>query len=122
MQTYVRPFPGPGGKQLISASGAGTWPIWSRARNEIFFLDQSVSKIMVAPWTIQGGALLPGKPRVWSPGNYKPQGTSRVYDLHPDGKRVVIAKPPDTGTVPRNKVVFVFNFFDELRRVAPVSK
>jgi hypothetical protein len=49
------------------------------------------------------------------------QGTARVYDLHPDGLRVAMSKP-DAGGEKRDKVVFIFNFFDELRRVAPIGK
>jgi hypothetical protein len=43
----------------------------------------------------------------------KPQGTTRVFDLHPDGARVVIAKPRDEGKE-RDTVVAVFNFFEEI--------
>jgi hypothetical protein len=35
---YVVPFPGPGGKTRISMDG-GKFPIWSRNRRELFFLD-----------------------------------------------------------------------------------
>ena len=38
-----------------------------------------------------------------------------MYSLHPDGQRVAIAAVPES-TGPQNTAVFVFNFFDELRR------
>jgi hypothetical protein len=43
------------------------------------------------------------------------------YDLHPDGNRFALVSAQGA---PANldKVVFVFNFFDELRRLAPVTK
>jgi hypothetical protein len=50
------------------------------------------------------------------------QGVSKVYDLHPDGLRVAMSRPPDAGGDKRDKVVFIFNFFGELRRVAPIGK
>ena len=40
------------------------------------------------------------------------------YDLHPDGLRVAFAQSPDTGGEKREKIVFVLNFLDEIRRRA----
>jgi hypothetical protein len=43
-----------------------------------------------------------------------------MFDVHPDGERVVLARakmPPDGGAT--RAAQFVFNFFDELRRLAP---
>ena len=62
------------------------------------------------------------KPRVWSetPVQTRPNlGAS--FDLHPDGARVVMA--PVTGaTSGLTHVALIFNFFDELRRMAPAKK
>jgi hypothetical protein len=44
------------------------------------------------------------------------RGVNRNYDLHPDGS-VAMLKPGETSD-PRDKAVSIFNFFDELRRVA----
>ena len=46
-----------------------------------------------------------------------------MFDLHPDGERFALAPvafPP--GGAKQDKVVFIFNFFDELRRIAPAAK
>jgi hypothetical protein len=51
----------------------------------------------------------------------RPRG--RSVALHPDGNRVVVApvsESPAGDT--QDKVVFVFDFFDELRRLAPAGK
>ena len=59
-------------------------------------------------------------PRAWSGGRYQARGQSRMFDLHPDGLRVALA--PDAGIPGRSRpdsVVFIFNFFDELRRLSP---
>jgi hypothetical protein len=37
-------------------------------------------------------------------------------DLHPDGQRFAVAPAVDESAVRQDKVVFIFNFFDELRR------
>jgi Tol biopolymer transport system component len=116
MQTYVRSFPGPGGKQLVSASGLGIYPVWSRVKHELFFLDPVVSKIMVAGYSADAGSFVSEKPRVWSAGVIQMLGTSRTFDMHPDMKRAVIGRQPESEQ--RAKVVFVVNFFEELRRMA----
>ena len=47
----------------------------------------------------------------------------RSFDLHPDGERFVLAAAPDhESAVKQDKLVFIFNFFDELRRLAPAAK
>ena len=118
---YVRPFPGPGGVHQIS-SEPGAYPSWSRTRPELFFRATASQQIMVVSYTTAGDAFRADKPRVWSPTRAPARPRLRPYALHPDGKRVAIA----SGGVLRNtgepdKVVFVFNFFDELRRLAPAK-
>ena len=57
---------------------------------------------------------------VWAEGYIGPQTGQRIFDLHPDGERFAI--PPDARLVrpaTRIELVFIFNFFDELRRIAP---
>ena len=47
----------------------------------------------------------------------------RSFDLHPDGERVAVA--PELGSFdrPQDRLIFVSNFFDELRRMAtPTAK
>ena len=52
----------------------------------------------------------------------RPRPPSRDLDLHPDGKRFAIAGTEDDSLVKQDKAVFIFNFFDELRRIAPPRK
>jgi hypothetical protein len=52
----------------------------------------------------------------------RPRPPSRDVDLHPDGKRFAVAAADAESLLKQNKVIVVFNFFDELRRVAPVKK
>jgi len=46
------------------------------------------------------------------------------FDLHPDGKRFAVLKAPgaESQSVGNNKVNFIFNFFEELRRKVPSGK
>ena len=76
---------------------------------------------MVSAYTVGGDSFRAEKPRVWSPGLVPLRGTGRPYDLHPDGERLVKASG-DEAEAKRNKVDLIQNFFDELRRIAPVGK
>ncbi len=51
-----------------------------------------------------------------------PLQNGRAYDLHPDGERLAVAIPSNQVEEKLDKVTFVFNFFDELRRIVPVTK
>ncbi len=74
-------------------------------------------QIMVTPFTVDGEAFRADKPRLWSEGRYMSRGP---FDLHPDGERFAVAAPAQTREGARaDHVTFVFNFFDELRRLAP---
>ena len=119
-EVYVRPFPGPGGKWQISTDG-GLWPTWSRAKSELFFASPSGGRIFVVPYTAEGDSFRKGKLQPWSPGRFVPRGSSRPFDVHPDGARFALA-PLAAADEERDRAVFVFNFFDELRRLAPVKK
>jgi Tol biopolymer transport system component len=115
---YVRPFPGPGGPWRITTDG-GTFPRWSRTAPELLFL--SGDKVMFAPFVVAGDSFRADKPRPWSPTSIQVRDDSSSYDLHPDGRRVAAAAVHDRAVV-QDKVVFVFNFFDYLRTIAPVKK
>ena len=80
---------------------------------------------MVVTYTASGNSFHAAKPQLWSPGQFTDRLADRVvgnynFDLHPDGKRFAVLKAPGTEQTPAvNKVSFIFNFFDELRRKVP---
>jgi serine/threonine-protein kinase len=114
-EVYVRPFPGSGGKWQVSTAG-GRLPTWSRNRRDLLYLVED-GRILVAAYTVEGDLFRAEKPRVWSPGLAPVRGFGRTYDLHPDGERVAVLK----AEARRDKVDLIQNFFDELRRIAPVG-
>jgi hypothetical protein len=115
---YVRPFPGPGGQWRVSTDG-GQFAIWSRARPEIVYQNLD-NRLMVASYTVEGDTFKVDKPRLWSERRLMPRSRLRSFTLHPDGERVVLAVAPDADSaVKQDTLVFIFNFFDELRRIAP---
>jgi hypothetical protein len=116
-EVYVRPFPGPGGKWQVSTAG-GYFPTWSRNGNELFYRTQD-SRIMVVTYKSAGDIFQTDKPRLWSEGQFTDRANSRNFDLHPDGRRFAVLNAPLQAQTKFDKVTFVFNFFDELRRIAP---
>jgi hypothetical protein len=75
---------------------------------------------MVARYSVAGTRFSVQTPQPWPGGRYQTRGRTRMFDLHPDGERVVLAPaamPPETSST--HTAQFVFNFFDELRRLAP---
>jgi serine/threonine-protein kinase len=115
---YVRPFPGPGGKWLVS-TGGGSSPVWSRNGRELFYWSRG--QIWVASYAVLGDSFRAEKPRAWSPGRV-PGGAFTGFDLHPDGKRFAVVKAAEETEARVDKVVFITNFFDELRRIGPPAK
>ena len=121
LEVYVKPFPGPGGRWQISAGG-GSSPRWSRSSKELFYraADQ---RIMVTTYATTGDSFDAGKAGLWSPSQFGSGGPTSNFDLHPDGKRLVVLKAPSgVENAPVNKVTFFFNFFEELRRKVPAGK
>ena len=116
-QIYVRAFPDKGGKWQISNSN-GTYPMWSHNGHELFF-ETLDNHIMAAAYTVKGDSFVADKPRVWSEKQIGGVPTSvKNVDLAPDGKRIVALMPVETGEGQKtqNHVVFLENFFDEVRR------
>ena len=71
-------------------------------------------------------SLVADKPRAWSDKQIAGQANvSKNFDLAGDGKRIVALMPATEAKESQeaqNHVVFLMNFFDELRRKVPASK
>ena len=121
-EIYVRAFPDKGGKWQISNSG-GVFAVWSPNGRELFYrtLDQ---QIMVASYTTKGDSFVPDKPRLWSETRLADTSFFQNMDITPDGKRFLVLMPAETPGQqrPNNQVIFLLNFFDEIRRRAPDGK
>ena len=112
-EVFVRSFPGPGAQWQVSRSG-GSVPTWSRRRNELFYLSPD-SHLMVVPYTIEGDRFRAGPPQKWSEQPITGRPTSRWFDVHPDGERIVVSGDLATRTEV-DKFVLITSFFDEMRR------
>ncbi len=125
-EVYVRTFPSPpsgrSGKWLISNNG-GQSPRWSRSTHQLMY--QSGDQIMAATYTMKDDTFVADKPRVW----IAKLGAAFAaplanWDLAPDGTRALVVARAESEEAPKpdHEVVFLQNFFDELRRRVPLAK
>jgi hypothetical protein len=79
---------------------------------------------MVVTYSVSGESFHANKPRLWSPGQFADLGVFPNFDVHPDGKRFAVLRVPgaESQNAANNKVNFIFNFFEELRRKVPSGK
>ena len=116
-EIYVQPYPGPGGRSQISTEG-GAEPVWSRNGRELFY--RSGDKMMAADIDTRS-SFSAGKPKSLFQGLYQPTPIFEAnYDVAPDGRFLMI-KPGGEEQAP-TQVNVVLNWFEELKRLVPVSK
>jgi Tol biopolymer transport system component len=118
-QIYVRSFPDKGGKWQISNNG-GLFPKFAGNGRNLFYRTDD-NQVMVAAYTVKDDAFVAEKPRVWSDKRMVNIGMFPNYDVAPDGKRIVAVMPADDPQARQTEshVIFLENFFDELRRRVP---
>jgi len=115
-EIYVQPYPGPGGKWLISTEG-GTEPAWNPNGREIFY--RSGGKMMAVDIATQP-SFAAGKPRALFEGRYeRSPATSPNYDVSPDGQRFLMLKAGEQEAATPTQINVVLNWFEELKRRVP---
>jgi serine/threonine-protein kinase len=123
VQVYIRAFPDKGGKWQIS-NGGGVYPEWSRSGRELFFRT-SDNHIMVTAYTVNGDSFVAEKQLEWSQKQLAEPGIAGVnYAVAPDGKRIAALMPTEALVAQKaqSHVIFLENFFDEVRRRVPAGK
>jgi hypothetical protein len=83
----------------------------------LFFRTED-NQIMVANYVVKDDSFVADKPRIWSEKRLANLGVIPNFDLAPDGKRIAALMPAETaeGQKAQNQVIFLENFFDEVRR------
>jgi serine/threonine-protein kinase len=117
-QIYIQPFPGPGGRLVISRGG-GTEPVWSPSGREIFY--RSIDGTRLTSVEVRSGPTLTvGEPRelftgrlVASDGNFWVN-----YDVAPDGQSFVMLQGDEP---PPQQLIVVRGWFAELLRRGQIA-
>jgi eukaryotic-like serine/threonine-protein kinase len=126
-EVYVRSFPdvNKGGRWQVSPNG-GNSPLWSPNGRELFYLSEDNFAMAVSVETKPTISF--GTPKIiFKNTNQRVTGGGPSWDIHPDGKRFLMIKPPaSTGAAPaaatpQPKINIVVNWFEELKQRAPVK-
>jgi serine/threonine-protein kinase len=117
-EVYVQAFPDGHGKRKIS-NDTGQYPAWSRDGRTMFFVSKRV--IMSASYQARGNSFVVETPRVWFEKEIANFPSTKSYDPAPDGKSIVALMPADTSEESHDRLIFLLNFFDELRRRVPLN-
>jgi Tol biopolymer transport system component len=118
-QIVVRPYPGPGGQLPVSIDG-GAEPIWA-ANGDVFFRNAEGDRLFVVS-TSTRPSMTVGQPvsLIERPFYVAPTGSPRPqYDVSLDGQRVLLVAYADPAGSARSRIVFVQNWFEEIRRMLP---
>jgi Tol biopolymer transport system component len=115
-QVYVQPFPGPGGRWLISADGGGE-PVWSRDGRELFY--RSGDRLMAVTVGTDDG-FQASEPSVLfeKPFERAAPGFTN-YDVDRDGERFVMVQGGDPPAPDHLRVVL--DWFQELESLVPAD-
>jgi len=112
-EVYVQPFPGPGPRTRISTEG-GLTPRWSRDGQELYYWANNPTSRMTVVDMPRGATLKPGTPRELF---HVLSGTT--WDVTPDRDRFLVELSASTSG---STIAIVTDWFEELRRRAPVKK
>ena len=117
-EVYVVPFPGPGGRILISSEG-GTSPRWARDGTEIFYLDRRLT-LMAAAVNGQTPEFEVRTVRRlfetgFRTGSYQGYGPGSVHDVGPDGERFLVNLVTGTEQPSPTPLTIVTNWTSFLR-------
>jgi serine/threonine-protein kinase len=118
-EVYVQPYPGPGGKWLISTDG-GTEPVWNPNGRELFY--RNGTGMMAVPVATETGFAV-GRPTLLFEGAYVSVQFPLIavaYDVSADGQRFLMVKEDSTAAGP-TQINVVLNWFEELKRLVPVN-
>ena len=122
LEVYVRPFPGPGGKWLISQEG-GREPVWARSGKQLYYRSLDGKEV----WAVDvqtGAGFAASKPRrLLQLTEAMITGyPNRTWDVSPDGQRFLMVKLEDIRLTPVTELVLVVNWVEDLKRLAPAGK
>jgi serine/threonine-protein kinase len=120
-ELYVRAFPGPGPKQLVSGTESGLSPVWSRDGRELFYTQRPGDTRIVSRRIESFSPLRLAEPRVAFalPFSLDNLGffITRMFALTPDGKRIIAVRPDARRPQDINTLQVIRNWPEEVKAV-----
>ena len=110
-EVYLRPFPGPGGRILVSSEG-GAEPAWSADGSTLYYRSAADSLIAATLSLTSGPPRVERRTTLFSTAAYEVDRNDRRYTVHPDGERFIFVKHP-----PFVEVVVVTDWFAEVKEL-----
>jgi serine/threonine-protein kinase len=113
-EVYLRPYPGPGGRTIVSTDG-GADPLWAKTGRELFYREGD--KVLVVDVQTEPEFTL-GTPKLLFRGNYaqgREHDVAHNYDVSADGQRFLMVKPTPVQSQPITRLHVVTNWFEELK-------
>ena len=121
-EVYVRPFPN-GSRQWTVSNHGGTRHRWSRAGDELFYLEGDT---LMAVTVSTDGEFSHGVPQPLFRNKGLAIGLSDMatYDVSRDGQRFLVVEEADAapGVAQAGRIIIVENWLEELKRLVPVGK
>jgi serine/threonine-protein kinase len=110
-EVYVRPYPGPGAKVLVSQNG-GREPVWSRDGSELFYVgfQQQGSQLVAVGVEADSEFRVGSRTALFDASEYEPSDPHANFDVLPDGRFVMVHQ----GRL--SEMVMVLNWTEEIRR------
>ena len=114
-EVYVRSFPDVNWEKTQVSNSGGDSPRWSRDGSELFYRNGDA--VMAVAVKTKPSFNIVGTPQVLFKGNY----VGLDWDVHPDAKRFLMLKPPETSGEDSAaqspiRITIVLNWFEELKQ------
>ncbi len=115
---YVRPFPEVNRERQLVSGGGGRLPVWGPDGRELFYVGGNA--VMRVPIDPSADGFATAAPERLFAGDYF-DVDSVTFDIARDGRRFLMLKRAGAlaPTAPRERLVVVLNWFEELRTRAP---
>jgi eukaryotic-like serine/threonine-protein kinase len=118
---YVRPYPPSGSGKWLLSDGGGFAPQWSPMGDAVYYISPS-GMLMSVNVEAKNGLLRHGQKELFQTSRYVVVSTNnRPYDVHPDGRFIFVAHQSEGADVSPQRINFVQNWFEELKRLVPTS-
>ena len=125
VEVYLQGFPDAGPRRIVSVGG-GHHPRWARDTGELFYLRGGPPNAVmrVAIRSSRDGGVDIGTPEVFAEFRFfSRRGGGTVYDVTPDGKRLLVISRGEEGTASDvQRIHVVVNWLEELKRQVPIGR